>query len=101
MQQQIHYAPSATQVGAFALTEHAKLRMSQRGIRRDDLADVLRLGRCRHTRGARFYFVGRKEVSRYARQGLDVRHLENLQVLLAPQSDEVITAYRNPRPPRC
>lgn len=84
----------------FVLTEHARLRMSQRGIRRNDLAEVLDLGCCRHTRGARYYFIGRKEVRRYASQGLDVRRLENLQVLLAPNSDHVITAYRNARLPR-
>jgi len=82
------------------LTDHASLRMSQRGIRRDQLAAVLRFGRCRHARGARFYFVGRKEVRRYARSGLDLRPLENLQVLMAPRSDAVITVYRNARLPR-
>ncbi len=92
---------SSDPVDSFVLTEHARLRMSQRGIRRSDLAEVLNLGCCRHTRGARYYFIGRKEVSRYARQGLDVRRLENLQVLLAPNSDDVITAYRNARLPRC
>lgn len=100
MQQQTRHDQQAAPIDSFALTEHARLRMSQRGIRRDDLADVLRLGRCRHTRGARFYFVGRKEVRRYARQGLDIRRLKNLQVLLSPKSDDVITVYRNPELPR-
>lgn len=99
-------SPSCTQsaltkITSFTLTEHANRRMSQRGIAEDDLATVLCFGRCRHARGARFYFVGRKEVQRYARQGIDIRHLENLQVLLAPRANAVITAYRNPRLPRC
>lgn len=89
-----------TTVPAFALTEHARLRMSQRGIRQTDIGTVLRLGRCRRTRGARFYFVGRKEVRRYAGQGLDLRGVENLQVLLDPHSDAVITVYRSARLPR-
>ncbi|KXX65971.1 DUF4258 domain-containing protein [Marichromatium gracile] len=84
----------------FVLTDHASLRMSQRGIRRDQLAAVLRFGRCRHTRGARYFFVGRKEVRRYAGQGLNLRPLENLQVLMAPCSNAVITVYRNTRPLR-
>lgn len=91
---------SPEQATAFMLTDHASLRMSQRGIRRDQLAAVLRFGRCRHARGGRFFFVGRKEVRRYAGQGLDLRPLENLQVLMAPRSDSVITVYRNARPPR-
>ncbi|NEV62319.1 DUF4258 domain-containing protein [Thiorhodococcus mannitoliphagus] len=91
---------SPDQATPFVLTDHASLRMSQRGIRRDQLAAVLRFGRCRHTRGARYFFVGRKEIRRYAGQGLDLRPLENLQVLMAPRSDAVITVYRNARPPR-
>ena len=85
---------------SFVLTDHARRRMSQRGIRQDDLREVLHLGRCRHTQGARFYFIGRKEVRRYARQGLDLRRLENLQVIVSARQDTVITAYRNPRLPR-
>lgn len=92
--------PSPEQATPFVVTDHASLRMSQRGIRRDQLAAVLRFGRCRHARGARFFFVGRKEVRRYAHQGLDLRSIENLQVLMAPQGDSVITVYRNARPPR-
>ncbi len=99
MHTQSHTA-STDPADSFVLTEHARLRMSQRGIRRGDLAEVLNLGCCRHTRGARYYFIGRKEVRRYACQGLDVRRLENLQVLLAPDSDDVITVYRNPRLPK-
>jgi hypothetical protein len=99
MQTQTH-TTSSDPIASFVLTEHAQLRMSQRGIRLGDLADVLHLGRCRHARGTRYYFIGCKEVRRYARQGLDVRGLENLQVLLAPHSNDVITVYRNPRLPR-
>ncbi|AGA89733.1 hypothetical protein Thimo_0902 [Thioflavicoccus mobilis 8321] len=91
---------SPDQTTPFVLTDHANLRMSQRGIGRDQLAAVLRFGRCRHTRGARYFFVGRKEVRRYSGQGLDLRPLENLQVLMAPHSDAFITVYRNARPPR-
>lgn len=88
------------QSNPFVLTDHASLRMSQRGIQHDQLNAVLRFGRCHHTRGARFFFVGRKEVKQYASQGIDLRPIENLQVLMAPRSDSVITVYRNSRLPR-
>jgi hypothetical protein len=94
------HTQSPAQSASFVLTDHASLRMSQRGICRDQLAGVIRFGRCRRARGARFFFVGRKEVERYAREGLDLRPLENLQVLMAPRSDAVITVYRNSRLPR-
>ena len=100
MQQQTDRSTPTTGLPTWAITEHARLRMSQRGIGKDDVEEVLRLGRCQHAHGARFYFVGRKEVQRYARQGLNIRHLENLQVLLAPHSDDVITVYRSVRLPR-
>lgn len=89
-----------TDIDSFALTDHACLRMSQRGIRREQLSAVLRFGRCRHTRGARFFFVGRKEICRYAREGLDLRSVENIHVLMASRDDSVITVYRNTHPPR-
>jgi hypothetical protein len=93
-------APDTTTVPTFVLTAHARLRMSQRGIRQTDIGTVLRLGRCRHARGARFYFIGRKEVQRYAGKGMDLRSVENLHVLLDPHQDQIITVYRNARLPR-
>ena len=83
-----------------SLSSHARLRMSQRGISVQALADVLRYGRCRHARGARFHFIGHRDVQRHVRIGLDLRHLENLQVLLTPDGLTVLTAYRNARLPR-
>ncbi|NCA70990.1 MAG: DUF4258 domain-containing protein [Sphingobacteriia bacterium] len=100
MQQQTQPSTPIAGLHTWAITEHARLRMSQRGIGQDDVGAVLRLGRCQHSRGARFYFVGCKEVQRYAQQGLNIRRLENLQVLLAPHSDDVITVYRSARLPR-
>lgn len=91
---------SHTRIDSFSLTDHAALRMSQRGIGRDQLSAVLRFGRCYHTRGVRFFFVGRKEVQRYARKGVDLSFIENVQVLLAPREDSVITVYRNHHAPR-
>lgn len=79
------------------LTDHANRRMSQRGIRREILDGVLQFGRRRYVRGTRSFFVGRKEVKQYAREGIDLRPLENIHVLMNPQSDCVITVYRNAR----
>lgn len=87
------------QIG-FVASVHAKRRMSQRGISAADVAAVLKLGRRRHAQGALFYIVGKSEVERYGRQGLDVRRLANLQVLVGPQTGHVITVFRNPRLPR-
>lgn len=92
--------PNAAAALPVSLSTHARLRLSQRGIRPDALAEVLLHGRCVHARGVRFHFLGHRDVERHARAGLDLRHLENLQVLLSPDGRTVLTAYRNPRLPR-
>lgn len=77
-----------------SLTDHAQMRMGQRGISESVVAMVLRHGRTVHARGATYRVVGHKEVARGAERGIDLADADGVHVLLAPDGS-VITAYRN------
>ncbi|MDP3537965.1 MAG: DUF4258 domain-containing protein [Azonexus sp.] len=76
------------------LTDHAQMRMGQRGITEKVVALVLLHGRTVHARGATYRVIGHKEVSRCAQRGIDLTDADGVHVLLAADGS-VITAYRN------
>ena len=77
-----------------SLTDHAAIRMQQRGISRSALQTVLDFGRRIHAQGLTFYVVGRKEVALYADRGVNLTNFEGLQVLVAADG-AVVTTYRS------
>lgn len=76
------------------LTRHACTRMQQRGIRQDDIRLVMRYGRCIHARGIEFHVVGHKDVQRWAILGIDLTHLDGVQVLSTSEG-VIVTTYRS------
>lgn len=76
------------------LTDHAAIRMQQRGISRAALQTVLDFGRRIHAKGLTFYVVGRKEVAVYADRGVNLASFEGMQVLVATNG-VVVTTYRS------
>ena len=82
-----------------ALTAHAHQRCAQRGIAPADVRQVVQHGRLIHNAGARFAFLGRKEIAEACAEGADRRAVEKLQglVVLLGEDGWVITAYRNAR----
>ncbi|MBE9396809.1 DUF4258 domain-containing protein [Pontibacterium sp. N1Y112] len=79
----------------FELSHHAQTRMSQRSINLGEVQSVLQHGRVIHSRRARFYVVGHKDVERFSHAGIDVRALENIQVVVDEISNRILTVYRN------
>ncbi len=76
------------------LTHHARRRMDGRRIPSEAVEAVLAYGRAVWARGAQIYALGRKEVERASRRGLDLRPFAGLQVVCAANGD-VLTVYRN------
>jgi len=76
------------------LTKHAWQRMGARGLREAAVRAALDYGRVVHVRGAAIYAIGRKEVSRCQRHGIDLSRYEGIQVVCMPYGT-VLTAYRN------
>ena len=87
-----HATPAASD--SLQLTSHACLRMQQRGISRMAVNAVLAYGRRIHAKAATYCVVGRKEVQRYASEGVDLSRLTGLQVLVSAEGS-VITVYRS------
>jgi hypothetical protein len=76
------------------VSEHARLRMTQRRVPFDAVHAALELGRTVYTRGACFHVIGRKEVERYEKKGIDLSPYEGVHVVCS--SDGCIaTTYRS------
>lgn len=78
-----------------SMTQHASLRMGSRRISLSDVAVVMNYGHSFHVRGAVVYAMGRRELASCRSDGVPTQGIKGLQVICAPNSDEVITVYRN------
>lgn len=79
---------------AVTLTQHAVIRMQQRGISEADINTVMRFGRSIRSKALMYYVLGRKEIQRYAVLGFNFSDLHGLQVLVSAEG-KVVTTYRN------
>lgn len=77
------------------ITAHAWARMSARRLNSRTVDMVLSFGRVVHVRGAAIHVIGKKEVEKLSRQGLDVGDCEGVQVVCTPDCDTIITVYKN------
>jgi hypothetical protein len=80
--------------GRFTLTQHAKERMATRGVRADAIDAALEFGRVVYIRGADIYAIGRKEIARHLREGIDLSAYEGIQVVVTSDG-YILTVYRN------
>jgi hypothetical protein len=77
------------------LTNHARKRMNARKLPREAVRSALQYGRVVYTRGAAIHVIGRKEVHKYKKEGINLSAYEGVQVLCNPKDGTVITVYRN------
>lgn len=75
------------------LTRHATLRMQQRGISSSQIETVLCYGRTVQEGRVSCKVVGRKEMSEYAHEGINLSAVEGIHVVIAGDGS-VVTAYR-------
>ena len=78
-----------------AITQHAWTRMSGRGLNCQTIDAVLSYGRVFHVRGAAIHVIGKKEVEKLARTGVDVGGCKGVQVVCTPDGSAILTVYRN------
>lgn len=81
-------------VETLPLTKHALARMAGRRINRRAVAVVLCFGRSIHVRGAEILVLGRNEIVRTARFGLDFSSYEGIHVVCSADGS-ILTVYRN------
>lgn len=80
--------------GQYWITAHALRRMGARRISEAALVAALRFGRIAYVRGAKIFALGRKEVERLQRSGLDLSDYDGVQVVCTSDGT-VLTTYRN------
>lgn len=76
-------------------TRHALKRMNHRGVRADSITAAIHYGRIIYRRNAVYHVVGRKEVARYRKQGVDLSATQGIHVVCDSRSHTVLTVYRN------
>lgn len=79
---------------AALVSYHACKRMHARNLRGAGIEAALRYGREVHTRGARIYAIGRREVVHFARHDVDLSAFAGVQVVCSFDG-QVVTVYRN------
>lgn len=77
-----------------ALTLHALDQMNARRLSAEAVRLVLRYGRSSWTRGACIYAIGRKEVGRWRREGVDLAACEGIHIVTTADG-AILTVYRN------
>ena len=80
--------------GRCVLTKHAEERMATRGLRVNAINAALAFGRVVYVRGADIYAIGRKEIARYAEEGIDLSAYDGVQVVVTADG-AILTVYRN------
>jgi len=92
----LNLATNAPEASNFpTITQHAWARMCGRRLNGQTIDAVLNYGRVVHVRGAAIHVIGRKEVEKLARSGVDVGDCEGVQVVCTPDDSAILTVYRN------
>ena len=76
-----------------SLSEHALERMQQRRISHEAVFQTIAFGRISRGRGATIYVIGKKEVSEFAEDGIDLSDYEGVHVVMTRRGT-VSTVYR-------
>ncbi len=79
------------------LSQHARRRGAQSNLCSRDLELVRKYGVLEHRTGVRFYFLRSREVERFRSLEPRLAKLQGIVMIVAKDSDMVITIYRNPR----
>lgn len=78
------------------LTRHAKTRMSTRGISQYAIDLAINICKPIYSKGAEFYFIGKKLVKKYIDVIPTIEKYEGVVVVINSKgSDVVLTAYKN------
>ena len=80
--------------GGISMTFHAFVRAGARRLSHDAIEAALIYGNVVHTRGAVIYAIGKKELQRSARQGVDLSRYEGIQVVCHPKG-QILMVYKN------
>jgi len=78
----------------YSYTDHARIRICQRGITTEEIQSIVESGTCVLKQGLRFYYGGSKLADKFHEQGLSDSS-RNLVVVMDGEENVVITCYKN------
>ena len=81
---------------SFEHSDHSLIRSRQRSICNDKLSIALRYGQPLYKQGLVFYVLGEKDIPQHLARRKN--ELENTVVVVAGDTNRIITCYRNARP---
>jgi len=84
------------QIMKFEHTEHSFIRSCQRGLGQSKIALALEYGQTYFKQGLNFYVLGEKDIPEYMDK--EKSHLKNIVVIVAGDSNQVITSYKSNNP---
>jgi len=79
---------------ALGLSIHAYKRRTQRGIKHQHIAHLLRFGRRQYQNHAIYYSIGRKEIHKYANLCPALKEMNGMHLVTA-LNGTVLTLFRN------
>lgn len=79
------------------ITDHARQRMAQRNVSKQQLSFILEHGQETHCAGARLVYLRRKDIPESCRRVDKFARLEGVTVVLSSDSPTVMTLWRNRR----
>lgn len=79
---------------ALGLSVHAYKRRLQRGIKKQQIAHILRFGRKQYQNNAIYYSIGNKEIQKHAELCPALKNMNGLHLVTA-LNGTVITLFRN------
>lgn len=77
------------------MSTHAKKRSRARGISQGDIELVLQYGQAYYARGAKIWFLGKREANRWMREEGRLRDLVGIHLVCSTDGSTVMTTYRN------
>ncbi len=80
--------------GTMKLTNHAKRRANSRRISESTIELVMRIGRVSYSKGAIFFWLGKKEIKRFIKIIPDITKYEGI-VVVCGYDGIVLTTYKN------
>jgi len=84
----------ASRGGYYTLSRAAWKAMTSHGFKQEDIENGLTYGRVLYSGKACFFIIGRREVARARKRGIDLRRQEGVHVVCSPEGT-ILTIYRN------
>ena len=77
------------------LTHHAKKRANSRGVSQKAIELAMKIGRVSYSKGAIFFWIGKKEIKKFIKTIPDITKYEGTVVVCSSNGGAILTTYKN------